>query len=226
LIHRDAALPGGRILGIVRGLRHALSVIALVVALMSGILSLAREFLLFQYPTKFHEPPLFWACLRIAFGISLVGLWFDEHKKRSELEKSLKLGSSLKDRTIHLSRSILDFVYERSKGVPSAPEWTVQQFGNDPLSAWAETEKSKQRYQGISAYERETLEIYEYKYARDVTEAIVSLKNMGLDCSAIEESVMDLCGEFDPDNPKIIIPSGMCIKQIGNQLGILADKIN
>lgn len=70
----------------VRGLRHAITIVTVVVALMSGILSLLREFLLFQYPTKFQESPLFWACLRIAFGVSLLALWYEERKKRIAAE--------------------------------------------------------------------------------------------------------------------------------------------
>jgi len=146
-----------------KGLRHAFTVVALVVALMSGVLSVFREFLLFQFPTRFQEAPLFWACLRVAFGISLIYLWYEERQKRLLAEKALEPTLSPKDQLVQLSRSILDFFYERSKGVPPFPPSTLPQLGKDFSVVWAEMEKTQRQVELVRVYEQETLEIYQYK---------------------------------------------------------------
>jgi hypothetical protein len=121
-----------------KGLRHAFTVIALVVALMSGILSLVREFLLFQYPNRFQEPPLFWACLRIAFGISLIFLWYEERQQRLALEKQLQKPPvkppSLKEQALELSASILEFICQREEHAPSVsiPDYFSEDGHNFP----------------------------------------------------------------------------------------------
>lgn len=97
----------------VRALRHAITVVAFVVALMSGILSLLREFLLFQYPTKFQEPPLFWGCLRVAFGVSLVALWHEERKKRltaEELNNATPTPAAVPRVDVHVSQDNSSFL--------------------------------------------------------------------------------------------------------------------
>jgi hypothetical protein len=83
-----------------KGFRHAFTVVALVVALMSGVLSVFREFLIFQFPTRFQEAPLFWACLRVAFGISLIYLWYEERQKRLLAEKALEPTLSPKEKLV------------------------------------------------------------------------------------------------------------------------------
>lgn len=208
-----------------RGFRHAFAVVVLVVALMSGIQSLVREYLLFQYPNRFQEAPLFWACLRIACVVSFAFLWYEERHKMILLEKSLTPPPSLKRQLIQLSQSILDFVFERSKGVPPFPPSTLPQLGGDFNVVWAELEKTQNQVELVRIYEQETSEIYEYKYQRAVTGAIVSLKSLGLDTSCLDETVRDLRGEHDPEHLRVVVPASGSIKQIGQQLGTIADQI-
>lgn len=55
-------------------------IVLLVVAFMSGILSLFREILLIYRPEVVPERVLFWRCMWIAFIISAVTLWGIEHR--------------------------------------------------------------------------------------------------------------------------------------------------
>jgi hypothetical protein len=55
------------------------SVFLLMVALMSGILSLIREWALIHSPDKINEKRLFWGCVRIAFVASAITVWGIEH---------------------------------------------------------------------------------------------------------------------------------------------------
>lgn len=167
---------------------------------------------------------IFGLALALLFVASFLA-WLDEHQKRILLEKSLEPIPNLKKQLVQLSQSILDFVYERANDAPEMPVSTLQPYGNEFNAYLAEMQKSNQQFAAIRTYEQETLEIYEYKYKSAVTEAIVSVKNVGVDSSELDETVKDLYGEFDPDHPRLVIPSGMCIKQIGKQLGILADQI-
>jgi hypothetical protein len=210
----------------VRGFRHAFAVIALVVALMSGILSLIREFLLFQYPNKFQEPPLFWASVRIAFAVSLVVLWYGERQKRLELEKQLqKPKLSFKEETLNLSASILEFIYGR-KGEAPKDSATPRFLNTDGTEDWMrEMLESSRIAQERVNFEKDTLGIYNYRFKRDVERAISSLKGKGLDCSRIEHCVINLSNESDPHYHGITIPATMEIEEAGKQLGILADQI-
>jgi len=64
-------------------------VVLLVVALMSGILSVIREWALIHASDKVNEKRLFWGCVRIAFVISAITLWAVEHSSVIELNKRL-----------------------------------------------------------------------------------------------------------------------------------------
>ena len=70
--------------------------------------------------------------------------------------------------------------------------------------------------------------MYEYRYKRDVAKAVTSLKNWGVDSSDLEGQMSTLAEEATPDQTqiRIIIPIDGCVKEIGKQLGILADQIN
>jgi hypothetical protein len=215
-----------------RGLRHAFTVVALVVALMSGILSLMREFLLFQYPNRFQEAPLFWACLRIAFGISLIFLWYEERQQRLALEKQLQKPPekppSLKAQTLALSTSILEFIYARSEATPkiaSIPRYPTI----EGTAAWLQKmEDYNQELRAQRNYEQATLGMYDYRYKRSVAEAIVSLKNLGQDTSVLERCASDLLNESEPEdtgNPRVSILIHEWIKVVGKNLGALADQI-
>lgn len=72
-----------------KGLWGWFRIIPLMVGLMSGILSLLREFLLFEAPSKFQEPPLFWASVRAAFVVSAILAWAIEYKGKQRLQLEL-----------------------------------------------------------------------------------------------------------------------------------------
>jgi hypothetical protein len=67
-----------------------LRIVPIMVGLISGILSIFREVLLFTAPDKVQEKPLFWASVRIAFVLSLIAAWWIEHKRSSELTARLE----------------------------------------------------------------------------------------------------------------------------------------
>jgi hypothetical protein len=64
-------------------------VFLLMVALMSGILSIIREWALIHGSNKVDEKRLFWGCVRIAFVISSIALWGLEHSTVVDLNKRL-----------------------------------------------------------------------------------------------------------------------------------------
>jgi hypothetical protein len=64
-------------------------VLLIVVALMSGPLSLVREILQFTNSAKYPDRPLFTACLFVAFMAAMFLLWRDEHQAKLEAEKRL-----------------------------------------------------------------------------------------------------------------------------------------
>jgi hypothetical protein len=209
------------------GIRHALAIVALVVAVMSGALSLVREYLLFQYPTKFQEPPLFWASLRIAFGISLIYLWHEERQKRLALEKQAEQPPplSLKQQTLTLSSSILEFVYAR-KGEEPKNAIASRFMTTDGNEDWVrEMQEYSRSAQERTDYERNTLGIYNYKFKRDVVKAIESLKIRGLDCARLETCMANLANENDPVLEGIRIPPTPEIEEAGKQLEYLADQL-
>jgi hypothetical protein len=71
--------------------RHALKILVIVVALMSGVLSLVRELVGIYAPGKVPQASLFWRCTWIAFILSAAIVWYTEHKKVRELEQKLSL---------------------------------------------------------------------------------------------------------------------------------------
>jgi hypothetical protein len=64
-------------------------VVLLMVALMSGIFSLAREALQFIDPAKYPEKSLFFACLRAACILAFALLWWQEKSARMKSEQEL-----------------------------------------------------------------------------------------------------------------------------------------
>jgi hypothetical protein len=54
-------------------------VVLLMVALMSGILSIIREWVLIYHPDKVDKRRIFWGCVKIAFVLSALMAWFIEH---------------------------------------------------------------------------------------------------------------------------------------------------
>ena len=73
--------------------RYIVPVILWTVAIMSGAMALLRE-LYSMYSGQLPARPLFWSCLRIAFGASLLLLWVREHQTTNRLEAVLRLAST------------------------------------------------------------------------------------------------------------------------------------
>lgn len=71
-------------------LRYILNILLWMVALMSGILSLARELLLIYRGEQVQQRSLFWNCVIIAFVISAGILYFLEHQRATEAETKLQ----------------------------------------------------------------------------------------------------------------------------------------
>jgi hypothetical protein len=56
----------------------------IVVGLMSGLLSIVREFLLFSNPSRYQEAPLFWASAKVAFILATITYcWIENREKRT-----------------------------------------------------------------------------------------------------------------------------------------------
>jgi len=72
-----------------RNLRPVFRIVLMVIALMSGILSLLREGLQITNPAKYQEKSLFSACLYIAFMVAMVLLWWEERCAKIEAETAL-----------------------------------------------------------------------------------------------------------------------------------------
>jgi archaellum component FlaG (FlaF/FlaG flagellin family) len=65
------------------------SIVLIMVALMSGILSLVRELLLLYAPEKFGGRIRFWRCVWIAFILSSIILWAVEHSQNMDLHNQI-----------------------------------------------------------------------------------------------------------------------------------------
>ena len=63
--------------------------VLLIVAIMSGALSLLRECLQFADPQKYPEKSLFFACLRVACIVAFALLWWQESRARKRSEDQL-----------------------------------------------------------------------------------------------------------------------------------------
>lgn len=69
---------------------YGFQILIWVVALMSGILSLARELLVIYRGDQAQPRSLFWNCTIIAFVFSATALWILEHQKVLETENKLR----------------------------------------------------------------------------------------------------------------------------------------
>jgi len=63
-----------------KGYLSSLRIVPIMIGLMSGALSIVREFLLFAFPDKYKESSLFWASVRISFVLSAATAWVIEHR--------------------------------------------------------------------------------------------------------------------------------------------------
>jgi len=66
-------------------------ILAIGVGLMSGLLSVVREFLLFTAPTRFQERPLFWGSVRVTFLVAGVLYCVIETKERQSAQEKMRL---------------------------------------------------------------------------------------------------------------------------------------
>ena len=71
-------------------MRQTIAVIVLMVAFMSGILSIAREALSIFSPGKIPQGILFWRCMWLAFIFSAAATWYLEHGKVREMEMRIQ----------------------------------------------------------------------------------------------------------------------------------------
>jgi hypothetical protein len=80
---------GAKMVSMQSNLRALWGVLITVIAIMSGILSLVREFLQFVDPVRFPERSLFLASAQIAFLVSVGFLWWQEKHARIVAETLL-----------------------------------------------------------------------------------------------------------------------------------------
>jgi hypothetical protein len=88
-------------------LQYWLNVLLWGVALMSGILSIAREVLSIFFPGQVPQRSLFWNCVVIACIISVSLLWWLEHIKAINFSKELEKEKSDKEPKLNAEFSVL-----------------------------------------------------------------------------------------------------------------------
>lgn len=66
-----------------------LKLISFWVALVSGLLSIVREYVLLHHPEKMPQKRLFWGCVRGAFVISAAFSWYGEHRDVQQLKTTI-----------------------------------------------------------------------------------------------------------------------------------------
>lgn len=125
-----------------------LRVVPIMVGLMSGVLSIFREFLLFMAPDKVQEKPLFWACVRIAFVLSAGIAWYLEHRTSSEraarLDQIERAKPKIKLRqpgAVYSELTALNFSDKQGRAIVSfnVPFLKVR-FVNDPEHSYPATQ--------------------------------------------------------------------------------------
>jgi hypothetical protein len=70
-------------------LHYPIYMVLSVVALMSGILSLARELLQIYRKPQIPQRPIFWKFVIIAFILSAASLWVIDHKQLNTTKAAL-----------------------------------------------------------------------------------------------------------------------------------------
>jgi hypothetical protein len=66
-------------------LNPTVAVALILVGLLSGVLAIVRDVQLMYFPAKVEDRKVFWAFVRIAFVLSAIFLWCDEHNKVMQL---------------------------------------------------------------------------------------------------------------------------------------------
>jgi hypothetical protein len=160
---------------------------------------------------------LFWACFLA---------WRDKEKEvqqlKAELEAKVRSSRPSPKEEIHaLAVSILDFLYKRTQNAPPVPDW--QPFFGDAQTMLLESSRASQQRTASMKYEMETVEIYKYKYSRQVAGIVKALPTMDISDTVLGEQgaapfnsgaikaigdhlmqVADLIQEMDKGDTKII----------------------
>ena len=130
--------------------------------------------------------------------------------------------AALKEKCLSLSKSILEFAYE-CRPHHELPDPQPETYD---VSVWqAKAERDKIRQAQAEIYDQELLEMYEYRFKRDVTTAIAALKERNLTDPELEEYSRDLMGDVNYGPLRIIFPKHEYLRQIGRRIGELADGI-
>lgn len=91
--------------------------------LMSGILSLFREFLLIYFPTQLNQRSLFWNCVRISFVVSMGIIWWQQRQAIAKLQSDLEVEKAknspdfeISNATVVVSNAVLDYGPQKEQG--------------------------------------------------------------------------------------------------------------
>lgn len=146
---------------------------------------------------------LLWHLARTAYLIYL-----EDQEEIDRLRKDTVSQNSFKEETHKLAESIMDFIHGR---IENTPTWPVKAFtfSDSPMQSIME---QSSRIAISKNYESETLEIYEYRFARKVVATVKTFDNMNL--------------RLDTPNGFWSAPAdSSSIKLIGKTLAELADRI-
>ena len=134
----------------------------------------------------------------------------DEAASQARIVESMRKPDP-RGEALELSKSILDFVYERTQNAPAAPTPAFGFIG-EPKAWLTEMQVVSQQKDACGRYESDTLGMYGYRFMRQVTGLVGALKHMGLSDEALDAVV---------DNPQ----TSAHVKIIGRCLGELADRM-
>jgi hypothetical protein len=88
--------------------------------------------------------------------------------------------------TQNLSTAILDFFFERAKAAPPQPVNRTKYLGGDFMQQVREYDEWSAQRGAHTAYETETLQIYDYRFSRDVRRIVERFRAAGLTDEAME----------------------------------------
>lgn len=162
--------------------------------------------------------PIDWGLVKTTLWIYLValGIYVGYHAVRTPWKLSLEpakpptvgLDVSIRE----LAESVLDFIYERVKHAPLQPQSPYTSILAFSVLDPKDQSDYSQAHAAFNKYERETLDVYGYKFARRVVAAVTELRKL-------RESKSEMQTIWG--NPK----SSEEIKQIGASLMKAADKL-
>lgn len=153
-----------------------------------------------------------------AFLKSVIIAWEIDNERLEELETAKKKIEELTKRpnlqsdAIDLSTMILDFFFERANAAPPPPINRTMFVGVDFAQQMREHDEWFAQQAACTDYDTKTLQIYSYRFSRNVKKIIDSLRRVGLEDSAMER-VWETPG---------IVPN---IRIVGERLASLAERI-